>query len=249
VLAADATPQQPDAGPGAARDPRAVLAQAWRMHAAWAEITRAEGPPPLDRLVQLGRLSSVARARAMSAALAADLRVRPREYLRCAALIAAAPQRLGAWLLDVLRSVERELLARDERPGVVPPPALRAHAQDCARAIAADPLPRIWRAALVLSASGLVLATLSTGAIALLYLPVLLLLWPLRHAVDRVVYRRRLRAPLLDSIVAQGASAAEIVASLRNGPDRSLRRLAALAEEDAALELVGAIARLAHVSR
>jgi hypothetical protein len=253
-----------DPQPGAARDPRALLAQASRLHGTWADVMRPEPcPAPLDRFVRVGRLVGVARARALAAALSADLRARPREYLRSATSIARAPDALATWLSAALQSVAGEL---DAQRGRARPPGpdgtanasdaalagdawrqeLDERLQRCARAVGADPLRRLWLAALAASVTALALAWLATGASALLFVPAVLLPWPLRRSVDAVLYRRHVRGALLDAVVAEGAD--EITERMQASTNRALVRLAAPARADVALALVGKIAQLCRAA-
>jgi hypothetical protein len=239
-----------------AYDAHALLVQALRRHGAWATVAQQEPcPAPLDRFVRVGRLLSAARAQALCATLGADLRVRPREYLRCATAIVSAPHGLADWLLAALqsmpdcaangaapvpdrgaeRSADRALAARA---------ALFDRLHAAARAVAADPLQRLWLAAAIATATALALGWLAAGPVALVLAPAVLLLWPLRRRVDAVLYRRNLRASWLAAVVTEGATIAEVVECMRALPNRALVRLAAHAQRDMALALVAEMARV-----
>jgi hypothetical protein len=226
-------------------------------------MRREPCPAPLDRFVRVGRLVGGARARALAAALSADLRARPREYLRSATTIARAPDALATWLIAALQSVARELDAQGGRArpsgpevaasdseaalaGDVRQQELDERLQRCARAVAADPLRRLWLAALGASVTALALAWLATGSSALLFVPAVLLPWPLRRSVDAVLYRRHVRSALLDAVVVDGAN--KVTERMQASTNRALVRLAALARADLALALVGEIAQLGRAA-
>ena len=241
---------------GATHDAHALLAQAFRRQGAWAAVMQQEPcPAPLDRFVRVGRLLSAARAQALCVTLGTDLRVRPREYLRCAVAIASAPDGLADWLLASLQSMP-DGAAKGDTPATdrhaarvadrAPPArsALSDRLQGCAGAVAADPLQRLWLAASIATATALALGALAAGPIALVLAPAVLLLWPLRRSVDAVLYRRNVRASLLDAIAVEGAAAAEIVECMQAFPNRALVRLAAHVRRDKALALVAEMMRL-----
>jgi hypothetical protein len=233
------------------RDPGELLRRALHLQPAWAAATaRAPSPAALDRFARAGLVIGSARARALLAALHADLRARPREYLRCAVAIADAPDGLAPWLIAALQSAARELAAPPpadpEQPAEGPQrpeqhDALRA----CAQALARHPLRRASPAAAVAAAAALAPAFWIAPTAALLGAALLpALWWLLRRVLNAQLYRRAARAALLDAVIAEQASARELVAAMRAHPSRALRRLAAYAALDPALGLIAAIASL-----
>jgi len=250
LASSDAAARTPARG---SRAPDALLEQAYRLRAAWRELVeQSECPPPFERFARLGRLLSVTQTDRLLLALGADLRARPREYLRCADAIARRSPALWQWIGDTVRA------ARPARHAGAPPSARDASEQDAidrplqaaGDAARRDRLGRLWQVALVLSVTACGLAAFAaasagprylTGVLAV-WTPLLLVLWPLHRRVDALRYVRSVRSVLLDLVAQRGLALDELAGRMLHAPNWTLRRLARHAAADRALMLLSRIA-------
>ncbi len=232
------------AGPPSAQglagpEPFALLCDAYRLQVGWDEACREQSwPPPLERALRGAWLLSRASGRRVYAELQADLRARPRDYLRCADEVVRVSPPLSAWLQGTLGRAFDELCG----PPPCAPQALQAPLAGGARAVWGDPLQRVWLGARVLAAAAFAAALWRIGVTGLLAgPPAVVVLWALRRALDALLYRRNLRALLLELMVTHGAAPAALAAGLRGAAMPGRRRLAARCERDRALALIGAL--------